>query len=470
MADAPATRPPFLRTSVRLSLQYTFLYAVLSACVFAMAYFFTQYEVQGWARDQMRGDAKTLRAIYAEGGRADLIATINALASVSFENARLYQLRDTGSDAGSDAGSGAGGATLAGNIVGALPAPLPDTIAADDLTLARPMDVEVDRYWMQQHAIGPYQLVQGTGNHLVAELLEALAWALVVGYILVIALGLIVGVRVGRITEARIVSISSTLDEVAAGHLAARVPTSAATHDDFARVSGDINAMLDQIARLLESQQQISNDIAHDMRTPLQRLRQRLEAMGTARTIDPAQVQAALQQTEDIIATFNSLLRIAQIGAERRRERFAPVNLADIANAVAELFEPAAEERAITLIASVAQTPLMVTGDRGLLTQLFSNLVENAIRHCPPGTTVRISGQTTPGHVVMRIADDGPGIDAADRARIFLRFFRVERARHSPGNGLGLALVKAIADMHGATVSVLDGQPGAIFEIGFPAA
>lgn len=455
MDNVPGSRPPMIRTSVRLSLQFTFLYAVLSACVFALAYFLALHEVQGWARDQMKGDARTLRRIYDDDGLAELTATIDALASVSFENARVYQLLD------------AERSTLAGNIVGALPLPVPDTMPADALTLTRQLDVEVDEYWMEDRAIGPYRLIQGAGDHLVAELLEALSWSLIAGYLLVITLGLIVGVRVGRITEARISEISATLEDFAAGRLTVRVPGSVTASDDFSRVSTDINAMLDHIARLLESQQQISNDIAHDMRTPLQRLRQRLERMTDRTGPDLPEMQAALQETQAIIATFNSLLRIAQVEAERRRERFAPIDLAQLLGTVAEVFEPAAEDQGITLDVQITTVFPKVTGDRDLLTQLFSNLVENAITHCPAGTTVRITGTVGSEQILVRVADDGPGIDLVDHDRIFRRFFRVERSRHSPGNGLGLALVKAIADMHGATITVLDGNPGLIFEIGF---
>jgi len=453
MARGPQEPVASLRTSVRLSLQFAFLYAILSALVFAMAYGFTQYEVRDWVQDQMRGDAQTLAAMYDESGAARLIGRIDALAEVSFENARIYQLQDRE------------GTIVSGNIAQPMGMPLPASIPAAEVLLTTPIHDEVERYWMQDTAIGPYRLIQGSGDHIVAEILEALGAALVLGYLLVILLGLIVGVRVGRITEERITTILATLSSVASGQLAARVPVPASAGDDLSRVSVRINAMLDQITRLLESQQQISNDIAHDMRTPLQRLHQRLERMRDAETVTSEDVQASLQQTQDIITTFNALLRIAQLEGDGSQARPERTDLAPILTNIVELFEPVAEDQGIALKMALPPEPLEVTGDRGLLTQLFSNIVENAIRHCPSGTTVEVTAEIAEPDIILRVADDGPGIEAANRERIFRRFFRAEHSRHQPGNGLGLALVKAIADMHGAAVSVSDNHPGTVFEI-----
>ncbi len=455
MADARQA-PSSLRTSIRLSLQYSFLYAVLSALVFALAYWFTQYEVRDWVLDQMRSDAETLAEIYDADGDLALVDRVDALAEVSFENARIFRLAD------------AADSFVSGNLSTAFENPLPDFVSADAVELTSPRHDEVVGYWMREDRIGPYRLIQGSGDHIVTEILEALGLSLVVGYLAVLVLGLIVGVRVGRMTEHRITAISATLSSVAAGNLAARVPTAAGARDDLSRVSIEINAMLDQIKRLLESQEQISNDIAHDMRTPLQHLRQRLETLRDRPSIAPDDVSASLEQTEEIIATFNALLRIAQIQAGDRRERFEWTDLSQIIANVVEVFEPTAEDEGLSLTIDLPTTTLGVVGDRGLLTQMLSNLVENAIKHCPSGTVVEVSGQTTSAATVLRVTDDGPGLHQDDHERIFRRFFRGEKSRNSPGNGLGLALVKAIADMHGASVSVTDNHPGIIFEISFP--
>ncbi len=449
-------QPSALRTSIRLSLQYSFLYAVLSALVFALAYGFTQYEVEDWVLDQMRSDAEILSEIYQDSGANALISRVDALAEVSFENARIFRL------------VGAEGAVISGNLLVGFDGPVPRFVPAEDLQLKGASNDEVEGYWMREDQIGPYSLIQGSGDHIVAEILEALGLSLVIGYLAVVLLGLVVGVRVGRITEQRITAISQTLSSVSSGNLSARIPAVANARDDLSRVSGEINVMLDRIKRLLESQEQISNDIAHDMRTPLQHLRQRLEKLRNSPSVAPEDVSASLEQTEEIIATFNALLRIAQIEAGNRREMFERTDLAQIIANVVEVFEPAAEDEGVSLTIDVPDTALDVLGDRGLLTQMLSNLVENAIKHCPQGTTVEISGQTTPSATILRVADNGLGIPAHDRERILQRFFRGEQSRSSPGNGLGLALVNAITEIHDAPISIFDNNPGSAFEISFP--
>ena len=424
--------------------------------VFAMAYWFTQYEVQDWVRDQMKSDFRAVLAIHAEDGPAAMIATVERLAAVNFENARIYQIVD------------ANGAVVAGNITSAFSSPVPDRIDAQDTHLAQLLNSEIEEYWLREDQIGPYRLILGSGDHIVAEVLEALSFALAIGYLIVVTLGLIVGVRIGRMTEQRIAEISATLSNIADGQLDARIPRTGTVGDDLTRVSTAINAMLDQIKRLLESQQQISTDIAHDMRTPLQHLRQRLETLRDSPAIAPDDVSDSLTQTEEIIATFNALLRIAQIEAGDRRERFARTDMSQIIANVADAFEPAAEDEGVSLTVTALETALTVWGDRDLLTQMLANLVENAIKHCPPGSHIQINCEARRADIILRITDDGPGIEQADHQRIFQRFFRGEKSRSSAGNGLGLALVKAIVDMHNGTVMIIQSTTGAVFEIRLP--
>ncbi len=447
--------PSKLRTSIRLSLQFSFLYAVLSALVFSMAYLFTQYEVRDWVSDEMRGDAQTLAAIYEQGGQDALISRVDALAEVSFENARIFQLTD------------AEGTIISGNISAALDRPVPYFIAAQAIALDGTVHDEVEGYWMREDRIGLYTLIQGSGDHIIGEILEALSVALGFGYLAVVILGLIFGVRVGRLTEQRITAISSTLSDVSNGQLDARIPTDGSAGDDFSRVAFEINKMLGQTKRLLRSQEQITNDIAHDMRTPLQHLRQRLETLRSSTSVEPEDISASLEQTEEIIATFNSLLRIAQIEASDQKEHFESCDIAQVIADVVEIFEPSAEDQGIKLTADLPQGSLNVIGDRSLLTQMVSNLVENAIKHCPKGTKVSVSAQTRAGQFVMQVSDDGPGVKEEDATQVFQRFFRGEKSRSSAGNGLGLALVKAIADMHNAPVSLVDSAKGATFEVLF---
>lgn len=444
-----------LRTSVRLSLQFSMLYAVLSAFVFMGAYWFTDFEVRDWVSDQMRGDAGTFATIYDGEGLAVLQSSIETLADVSFENARIYQLQDAQGD------------ILAGNVVTMLPDGVSSFFAAASLKLTTPIDDEVAGYWMRQDQIGPYRLFQGSGNHIVAEVMEAVGIALGVGYLVVVGLGLLLGVRVGQVTEERITEISKTLSLASQGDLGARVSPRPNDNDDLSRISTGINAALDQLKRLLESQEQISNDIAHDLRTPLQRLRQRLELIRDSEVASVKDVDGAIQQVEGIIATFNALLRIAQIEAQDRKARFDTIDLNEIIENVVDLFGPAAEDSMQTLTFVPTTSPANIQGDANMLTQLFANLVENALLHCPNGASVSTTTQVSNDQVRVSIADNGPGILPENRERVFERFVRTDSSRSSSGNGLGLTLAKAIAEMHGASITIEDRDVGTEFLVSF---
>jgi len=444
------------RTSLRLSLQFAFLYSVLSAVIFVGAYWFSNYEVRNWLHDQMVSDTEILIEIFQENGIEDLAKSVDVMAAVNFENARILQLM------------GPDGTVLAGNIERIVGSERTGYISADKVTIDGDHDDEISGYWVTQNQIGQYVLLQGTGNHVIAEVLEALGISLISGFILIMGLGSFVGVWVGRLTEQRIEAISGTMKKVAEGQLAARIPIDEASNDDLSRVSGSINSTLEQLENLVESQVQISNDIAHDLRTPLQRLRQRLEKMSSRDVVVPDDARAALEQTEDVINTFNALLRIAQIEAGDRRERFQPADLGALLANVHEAFEPSADDGGRTLFITPPEKPISVLGDPDLLMQLMSNMVENALRHTPEGTTIEMQVSHVEDHPVLTVSDNGPGIVAEDREKVFRRFYRGEKSRTSGGNGLGLSLCKAIAELHNAELVLSDNAPGLRVEAHFP--
>lgn len=445
------------RTSLRLSLQFAFLYSVLSAVIFVGAYWFSNYEVRDWLQDQMRSDKDILIEIFNENGIDELAKSVNVMARVNFENARIFQL------------VGRDGAVLAGNVKQIDGPEHSGYISAEKVVIDGKHDDEISGYWVTEEKFGQYTLIQGTGNHVIAEVLEALGISLVSGFILIMGIGSFAGVWVGRLTEQRIDAISGTMKEVAEGKLAARIPTDGASNDDLDRVSVSINSTLEQLEDLMESQVQISNDIAHDLRTPLQRLRQRLEKMAGQQVIDPQEADGALAQTEDIIGTFNALLRIAQIEAGDRRERFQRTDLRELVTNVHEAFEPSADDAGQQLHLKMPDQPVVVLGDPDLLMQLISNLVENALRHTPEGTTITLETMSVGDVSVLRVADTGPGIAPDDREKVFRRFYRGEKSRTTGGNGLGLSLCKAIAELHHAELDVSDNQPGLQIEARFPA-
>ncbi|MFX0545914.1 sensor histidine kinase [Roseovarius sp. S1116L3] len=443
------------RTSIRLSLQFAFLYAILSALMFFGAYWMTQYEVHDWIEDRMRADAAVLSQIHDASGTGGLIGRIEMLSEFNFENERIYQLR------------GPEGVHLAGTVIDLGKEHTGGYLPVDEMALDAAPDYEVSGYWIRIDRIGPYTLVQGTGDHVIAEVMEALSIALVAGYILIISAGLIIGRFVGERTERRIGRIIDTLDDVSRGALARRIPASPGDMDDLSRVSGAVNAALDQLQTLLESQKQIATDIAHDLRTPLQRLRQRLERIQDTRPEDE-DLAAALKETEDLIETFRALLRIAQIESGTQHGHFALADLGAIARDVAEIYQPVAEDAGQVLISAVPDAPVPVRGDAALLGQLMSNLIENAIRHCPPGATFHITLEAGADGPVLCVADDGPGIPEDEAEKVFRRFYRIDKSRTTEGHGLGLPLIKAICRLHDAQITLSDNAPGLRVCVTFP--
>lgn len=293
------------------------------------------------------------------------------------------------------------------------------------------------------------------------------ALAAVLGIVFVLGMG--GGLLLSAAFLRRVDAITRTAEAIIAGDLSRRIEQTG-SNDDFDRLSATLNLMLDRIAGLLENLHQVSNDIAHDLRTPLSHLRQRLEnaRVHAASMADYERaVDGAIEEADALFGTFSALLRIAQIEAGARRASFRDVNLSEVMHTVADAYGPVAEDDGRSLRAEI-EDALTITGDRELLVQLFSNLAENALRHTPPGTTTTLHLALQPNFVMAEVADDGPGIPEKERAKVFRRFYRLERSRTSAGNGLGLSMVAAIADLHHAAIEVLDNRPGLRVQIRFP--
>jgi signal transduction histidine kinase len=219
----------------------------------------------------------------------------------------------------------------------------------------------------------------------------------------------------------------------------------------------------------MESLRHVSSDVAHDLRTPLHRLRGHLES-GLAEKDDAARVEAihrALSEMDGVLDTFTALLRIAEAESGRRRAAFARTDLSLLAAHVVEAFAPSAEEEGRTLAVSAVE-PVVIEGDPELLTQMIVNLVENALRHTPPGSKIAVSVRRSNEGGRLVVADNGPGVPPEERGRVFDRFYRVEASRTTPGSGLGLAMVAAVARLHGAQVRLEDAEPGLRATVVFP--
>ena len=276
----------------------------------------------------------------------------------------------------------------------------------------------------------------------------------------VLLLGLAGGLLIGRSVARRAAAMDAALAAVQGGDLDRRLPARPGG-DEFDRLATRINATLDRLQALMAALREVTDDIAHDLRTPLTRLRQRLD--DAARAPTAAAIGAAQAEADRLLEIFAALLRIAQVESGTQRAGFTAVDLSTIAESVAEVYAPAAEERGQTL-ATAIEPGITTTGDPALLTQMLANLVENAIRHGRPGGQVSLAV----GADGIVVADDGPGIPEAEREKVFRRFHRLDASRSTPGSGLGLALVRAVADLHGIGIVLEDAAPGLRARLALP--
>jgi signal transduction histidine kinase len=283
------------------------------------------------------------------------------------------------------------------------------------------------------------------------------------------AFAVLAGLFLGRRFMARVDAITQTCERVVAGRLNERIPVEG-RGDEWDRLARAINEMLDRISMLLENLQQVSSDVAHDLRTPLTRLRNRLEeARGKLGSTDSysAVISRAIDDTDQILSMFSAVLRISQVEAGTRMQSFGKVDLSKLLERLYDLYLPVAEDSQHPLSRHL-RPDTFIRGDEELLTQLFSNLIENAIRHTPPNTEIRLSLTVTRDHILASVADNGTGVAPDDRDKVVRRFYRGSTSRSSQGHGLGLSLVAAIAQLHGARMELGDANPGLRVEIGFP--
>lgn len=290
-------------------------------------------------------------------------------------------------------------------------------------------------------------------------ILQSLFWSLFV----TAGLAVLGGMVMSRDMRGRLEAINRTTHRIMAdGDLKQRIPL-AGTGDDFDRLSANLNAMLGEIDRLMAARREVSDNIAHDLRSPLTRLKSRLELVLLGQHSDADYRQAidrAVSDTDNILGTFNALLSIAQAEAGAGRQDMAPLDLAQLAGDVGELYEPVAESRDIAFATYLPGQPVMVHGNRHLLFQAVANLVDNAIKYSPDGSSVSIAVRQQDGRPVLVVADSGPGIPAEERDHVLERFVRLDRSRSLPGNGLGLSLVQAVVGLHHGRIELGDNQPG----------
>jgi signal transduction histidine kinase len=430
----------------RIAAYYAALFALSVALLFGFVYWNSTVELTQELRAATADESQGLNAIYRERGWEALRTEVNERAQRGAVSGPFYALQNRE------------GRRVAGNI-----GPLAsfdgwkqirrqlsrneDDDAALALLFATPLD---EGLLVVGRSLAPIDELQEV-------LLSGLGWTLG----LTVVLALLGGIAMSRSALRRVETIVAASNDIMEGNLARRLPVSGA-RDEIDRLAETINRMLERMQALIEGLHQVSSDIAHDLRTPLGRLRQRLE---TARRVEPiaenhaATLDQAVAEVDAILETFGALLRIAQIASGARRARFAVFDLSALARDIVESFAPVAEGEGQCVTAHIAPD-VRLRGDRELIAQALVNLIENAIRHSPTGIEIEVTAKATPDGPVVIVSDNGPGIPAAEHENVFRRFYRLEKSRTTPGSGLGLALVKAIADLHGARIELADNTPG----------
>jgi signal transduction histidine kinase len=437
-----------LRSSaVSLALGYTLL-GVLALILFAAPLWYAwRGTIQEGRAEILQADSQRLADVFRRDGAEGLKNFIDARVRMRIAGDRILLLTDAHRH------------PLAGNL-----AAWPDVPE-------RPGDyrIEVDlgergvqTALVHVASLGPYNLLVGRDNRLFAPLEKRFWYGLTAAVAVLAIAGLLIGLITRRALMSRVDSIRHTVSAIIHGDLAHRLPTHL-SDDELNTLSLTINGMLDQIELLVHGVRNVSNAIAHDLRTPLAELRSRLEELALMRPSSEetfAEIDGAVADVDRVIRIFDALLRLAEIDSGLRRSGFVTVDLANLAATAVEFYEPAAELKDIALTFR-SNGPASVAGDPVLLAQALSNLIDNALKYAPEHGAISVDvDRGADGTVRIAVVDDGPGISDAEKVKVVERFYRGDASRGTPGVGLGLSLVQAVAKLHGSALELHDASPG----------
>jgi signal transduction histidine kinase len=437
LLDLPRT------TGFRLALRFLALFAVASLILFGFLYWQTAFYLTSGVDEWL---ARELAGRLAAGTREELTQRLNDRAARDPEGRRPFALFDRD------------GNRIAGGPV-SLAMPLPMNVPFE-FSLDRAGEREPFRGLARRLPSGEILLVSQDVREMHefrGLLLRAMAW----GGVLFVGVGLVGAVVTGAGALRRIEDIAGAIERIVNGHLAERLPTHG-KDGDLDRLVHVVNGMLGDIERLMHEVKGVTDGIAHDLRTPLTRLLAGLErARRRAASADEyaAAVEDAIVETRGILSTFGALLRISQVEDGARRAGFKTVDLATVAADVAEFYEPLAEAKDVALSLET-EGPAEIEGDPNLLFEALGNLVDNALKFTPAGGRVAMQICQSDEQLAVSVADTGPGIPLEERESVLRRFYRAEKSRHTPGSGLGLTLVAAVARLHGLALAIDDADPG----------
>jgi hypothetical protein len=454
----------FRTTTFKLTLVYLVVFALFAA--FLLGYFAlnTRHLVTQQITDTVNAEITGLSEQYRQGGIRRLVLTIEA--RTRRPGSSLYLVTTFNGDA------------LAGNIVPLEPGLL-DTPGWSETNYRRFDDPEGTNHQALVQVFqlpGGFRLLVGRDLDERQRLVKIIAAAGRWSVALVIVLGIAGGVFVTRRVLRRIDAMTETTRTIMDGDLSGRLPI-AGTGDELDRLAENLNVMLERIEALMRGLKEVSDNIAHDLKTPLTRLRNRAEeALRTAKddTAYRAALENTIEESDGLIRTFNALLMIARVESGQAGDNVSAFDAAAMARDIGDLYEPLAENKGIHLTVDAAE-PLPMTANRELVSQALANLVDNAIKYgrqtgeidgVMPAVVVRAAGEGE--RIVLSVSDHGPGIPEADRGRVTDRFVRLEQSRSEPGSGLGLSLVSAVARLHGGELRFEDNAPGVKCIIALP--
>lgn len=444
-----------LRTSaVRLALRYALFYAALIALALGLLYWSTSRFVDKQLAAGLHSTADALERAHADLDHAQFAALVQAELRAG-RASKLHLLI-----------ANANGVPLAGDLKG-----WPSSLSADNQVHNLQIEDELipghsedeDAYWpvLARPLPDGHRLLVAHGLDQAEDLLDFTQGTMVAILAVSLALALGLGLLQGRALLARIDALIGTARSIGAGRLNRRIPLSG-QDDEFDELAEQLNAMLDRIQALMTGMRQVTDNVAHDLRRPLSRVRNLLDVTAI-KARDPTEYREAIGQAiddlDEIIRTFNALIEIAQAEAGSFRGEWGAVRLSALAAEMGELYGAQAEEQGRTLEVAV-QPDVEVTGNRHLLAQAFGNLLDNALKFTPAGTPLRLEVSAAGDRVRVTIRDQGPGIPPEEREHVLKRFVRLDAARTTPGSGLGLSLVAAIARLHGADLMLGDAGPG----------
>lgn len=461
MPSASLQLPPLLRaTTFRLALSYLGIFTVSAMALLALVSWSTSVFIEWQVQETVEAEATGLSEQYRARSIRGLAEVIAGRASEDLDRRAVYLL------------TGPGGVRIAGNLYG-WPAEEIDSAGWIRFTIERmgsenfATEVLGRTYFLPDD----HQLLVGRSLHEAKRVKSAINRALGWGLALTILLGIVGGYFTSRHLLQRVEAMNRTAQRIIGGDMKSRMKVTG-TRDEFDQLSAGFNEMMDEIERLVESIRTVTDNVAHDLRTPLNRLRSRIDvALLSENDCDSLRrtLEETLAEADNILATFNAILTIANAESGQRLHSFEPLDPARLAEDVTELYEPLAEEKNVSLRCQ-AQAGLELAGDRHLLFQALANMVDNAVKYTPEGGAVQVEVTEAHGHVEIAVADSGPGIPADQHSRVLERFVRLDSTRTTPGNGLGLSLVNAVARLHGAGLSLEDNRPGLRLILRFPAA